>query len=838
LHYTSGTLVPDGFGYIVFERPGLWPLALLLAGVAFFLGRRIYALPSEAPSHFRILPLLRWAVVLVLCLSILGPVWRRPARPDDAGPIAVLIDTSLSMGVRDTQRPPADRLRLAQSLGRWQDPAAETRRNLVELTDQLAAAVSQTARLREEAEFLDLSRRDPRDARARLVESRTELARLIARLAAAPGFPDTARARLASIDTGPESASASWAADARATLASLRQSLDQAHDAALNALLESDPRARDAAQAMLLPSRLDLAADLLGQLLARLPRGAPVRLASFDEGLRGVPGNGFAGLAANGLRTDLSAAFVTASAARPLSAILLLTDGRSTSPPVPAPAVPVYALLVAPEAPPPGVRISDFSSPNTLVAGQSARLSIALDPVAISGVASLRLLAVGQTQLRDIAVSPGRSAVVEFDLLAERPGDLPLELTLRQPDGAAPSPEIRFHRVVRVTPRAAEVLLVSRLRPWDARRLRDALTKTPWLGVVDSDPDNPELPSLLLRAAGVVLADLAPSDLSPAARVALDESVRRRGRAVLLLPGPENLPARWLGDPDLAAYTPAESATWRVSSAPQGSFIATPTTDAAFLGSRRIWTQRAPLFRMLALGQVKPAAAPLLIETSSQLPLLTEQPLGAGRVLFLATDQAWRWQPGTSGAFPDFFPALLARLVEPPFAATDAGTSIDAIPTEAGGFTIRLRRLGSDSLPLPGPPPVLSLKLDGHTLAETSPAPTAPGRYLATVPPQPPGLYTLQLRDSELPRIALHFGDSGQLELADLSADRPALTRLTRSRVYTESQLDSLATELTTQLRSGPPVVSRRLWDSPALALALIALLTAEWALRKHWGLS
>src|SRR4051794_18390205 len=93
---------------IEFQAAALWPaaLAVLAAGtVMLVLGRR-----SRTPP---LLLLLRSALVGLLALAVLGPVYRRPARPGESGPLAVVIDRSASMRVVDAHRAPADRLRLA-----------------------------------------------------------------------------------------------------------------------------------------------------------------------------------------------------------------------------------------------------------------------------------------------------------------------------------------------------------------------------------------------------------------------------------------------------------------------------------------------------------------------------------------------------------------------------------------------------------------------------------------------------------------------------------------------------------------------------------------------------
>lgn len=828
----------------MFERPEWWPAALAVALVGALLAWRGYVVPEGWGGRATLLRGLRAAVFAALAVALIGPGWRRPARATESGGVAVVIDASMSMAVADVQRPAAERLRIAAALGRWTDPDAASKAEAETKLARITTAVAAVGKARREVEVVELTRRDPVAPRARLTEARATLDRLRAEATQDAGLDAGVRGAIATLDDLDDAGSPAWLRRSGEATTAARESLRRADDARLDRLSVDDPRAAEAARAIAESSRLDLARAALGApdgILNRLSPGTPVSFFSFDTAVRSATLEAIAPTAGG---TDLSVAVANTIrlAKRRPAAVLLVSDGRSVSTTESASGaggVPVFGLAVVPGAAPPGVRVARVEVPGSLSVGQSGRALVTVRSEGMSAPATVRFQSAGQTQVRQVELSPGEERTLDFDLRAERPGDLVLELGVDGVPGAAPSPAQRFRRVVRVTRERARVLFVSgAVTSWDAQAMRSALSATPWMRLAEARADA-GLASRLSAADGVVLADVAPADLDTSARAALDELVSRRGGGVLLLPGPTRLPGEWFGEPDLARYLPAGSGAWRSSPSAAGSVVAVPTASGADLGPSAEWAVRPALFRAFVLGTLRPGATALLAERDTGMPLLTESPLGLGRSLMLATDQAWRWRVGP-GAHP-LWPALVSRLVEPPYAASDGAWSLDVSPSEGRSHLVRVRRVSTDGTPLRGAgAPTVIVRREGRTVAEIALDETAQGRWSGVLRALTDGEYTVQLRDAEQPRVTLLVGDGGLAELSDLSGDRAALDRLTRATGADTYDLPEIAALGTALAGASTPAtdaqVTDRLWDSPVLAALILSLLTAEWALRKHWG--
>jgi len=838
-------MVAVALAELSFEFPHLWPMGVLVAALAVWVCLRVYAVPLEGGRRLGFLPGLRCAALLLVAVSVIGPVWRRPATDAERGEIVVLVDTSRSMGVVDVQRTPAERLRVAMALGAYRDEGETGEGRRREATEEIASAVDALAGARASVDFVELTRADPRDARGRLADAREQLSRLA--VASAPLLPGPANDAVQRILALPDAGSAGWRVQAGEHLRRAAAALDADLLSRLTRTVGDNAEASKSAAAIAVMSRLRLATEILGDGVGLFPAGVPLRVAA---GGREVGKSELASLRAEGLTEPSASMFGRIAASeveRRVRAVVLLSDGRGMSTADLAelpPGIKVHTVALAPESQPPGVRVARFDVPDSMITGQSARVRVALRSIAAAGPAEVRLILPGQTQLRTVTLSNDTDAVAEFDLVADRAGDLPLELLVTPRADDAPGTAVRLRRVVRVSAERARVLMVTGFPSWDAQQLRNTLNRLPWVRLTHVAATG-DLAALIARADGVVFADLAPGRLSPESRRELRDLVERRVGGVLLLPGPRRVPFGWAMDPELQRYLPGSDARWVASPGAEGSFIAESARGSQSGGLEFSWNERGPFWRVLRFESTSPASTPLLVDVATGWPILSETRVGLGRSVFVHTDQAWRFSRGVPDA-PSPWAAVVGRVVETPYPTESAGLALDATVRLAqsgrGEVAVRVRSLAADASPSSAQPPRIVLRESGRTVVGTAPTPTAPGRFSALLTDIPPGEYTLQFEAAEEPRLLVRVGDGGEGELAQPAGDRAALAWLsvaTGGVAATAENLAPLAEALATT-RDGSAVTLRtiRLWNSPALMILILSLLSAEWALRKHWGLA
>ena len=124
------------------------------------------------------------------------------------------------------------------------------------------------------------------------------------------------------------------------------------------------------------------------------------------------------------------------------------------------------------------------------------------------------------------------------------------------------------------------------------------------------------------------------------------------------------------------------------------------------------------------------------------------------------------------------------------------------------------------------------------------PAGRGAGRYVSFLGGLPPGEYQLRLicPSGEAPlELPLRVESSPQREMADVSGDNQFLQNLADAsggRYLKLEQAGQIPDLLREARQRRPRLFEWRLWDSGSLFLFVLGCLTAEWALRKRWGLA
>lgn len=359
----------------------------------------------------------------------------------------------------------------------------------------------------------------------------------------------------------------------------------------------------------------------------------------------------------------------------------------------------------------------------------------------------------------------------------------------------------------------------------------------------------------------LVMGDVKPEVFSPEQR----EQIRRRvavgGAGLLWIAGESAVPGAWRASPlgDLLPFT-GEASSLGAAGAPgagaAGSAEATPTWDVDVTLAPTPLAQRLGVLRLMrepdergwwppALSQpdlgwprlrwaqriepssLKPAAEVLALavpvsspgDASAGTPAVLSMRYGAGRVIYVATDEVWRWRFGRGEDYPERFWLQLIRLLgreavarggrsalltaTPARAELGQSVRVVAEPLEqalidsAGAtMTVRVRRLGATPTPTLAPTTATAPKagvadpdpdaLDPTDQIDLTLRPTAtrvdqPDRrdrserltYAATWTPSRSGTYRLELLDAQ-PGPSSSAGVAG----AEPAADRAVTTEV------------------------------------------------------------
>ncbi|MEL6795390.1 MAG: hypothetical protein AAFO89_01055, partial [Planctomycetota bacterium] len=366
----------------------------------------------------------------------------------------------------------------------------------------------------------------------------------------------------------------------------------------------------------------------------------------------------------------------------------------------------------------------------------------------------------------------------------------------------------------------------------------------------------------------VVLGDLRAELLSEDQQTQLRDLVSERGAGLLWIAGPGATPQSWRGTP-LEALLP-------VSLGEGVSAYGEPVTmarepSAAQLGLLELadddaggWPERVSdpqtgwsLLRWaqkLQPEQIKPTASVLasfmpITSGAEPTPAVLTMRYGSGRVVYVATDEIWRWRYARGEALPERFWVPLVRLlgregltragraavlsVSPRQTETGATVTIEAELLDARLVDARPTSIGARVLDEDGQP-VATLAL------RTSDAAGRARRFTAAWMPPGPGEYTVESDDPAIgggtlrERLAVLASDD---ELQRPATDHPRLEALateTGGGVLTPGELPRLRELLPNRERRvvGTPTVDP-LWDTPLAMLFVLGLLAFEWIGRR-----
>lgn len=379
----------------------------------------------------------------------------------------------------------------------------------------------------------------------------------------------------------------------------------------------------------------------------------------------------------------------------------------------------------------------------------------------------------------------------------------------------------------------------------------------------------------------VIMGDVRSELFSDEQLKQLKEHVALRGAGLLWIGGPAATPGSYRGRPlaDLLPFTLDPGTTGSGISVWSEPVTAAPTPAATRLGLLALgetasdgWPQELSDPNMgwsvlrwaqrISPSLLKPAAEALAIAVppagaADATPLVVTMRYGAGRVVYVATDETWRWRYGRGETLPERFwlplirflardslarsgkPALLEAspergLLDQPVRVSLRLLDQSLIEARTAGAPVSARatreRAGDGSAQTPI---VLKLARDSADTFSTT--------FLAAEP----GEYRIELTDSLLAGLDL----SARVDIAapDDELRRPqtdhgalgALADATGGRVLPPDRLGDVAGLLPNrELRIlGTPEV-QTLWDRAVVLVFVMFLLTVEWLGRKWLSLA
>jgi hypothetical protein len=455
----------------------------------------------------------------------------------------------------------------------------------------------------------------------------------------------------------------------------------------------------------------------------------------------------------------------------------------------------------------------------------------------------------------------------EFDLeasVAPRPGE------------TVTNNNYRVQRL-RVVDARIKVLLVEQSPRWEFRYLQAMLLRDRRVDLkcylVEGDtgisraPNSPyvaEFPARkeeLFRYDVVILGDVDPQRMSAASLENLSEWVSRFGGALIVVAGKRWTPQAYRRSP-LEKMLPVElesnaseevggSRPIRLQLTEAGKANAMLRLAEDATASQAIWETLPSIYWVARVARPKPAAQVLLVDPDptkesrfGKMPVMALQQYGLGQVLFVGTDNTWRWRKNVGDAYYTALWGQIAQRIS--LQRLLGGSKRTQLSTDRQNYVTgdrvtvyaRLYSAGYDPIRESSVEAFYTLKSGPGERVEVQlrPTPEQPGLYRGEFMASAPGEYQFFVKSD--PTAPLDFMVTApQFEFGETSMNEPLLRELAEGsggRFVREEDLYRLPELIRARTDRVQSYVELEVWSSPLYFLLLLGVVTAEWLLRKR----
>lgn len=470
--------------------------------------------------------------------------------------------------------------------------------------------------------------------------------------------------------------------------------------------------------------------------------------------------------------------------------------------------------------------------------------------------------------------------VIPMTFKPDKPGDYTLSASIEP----LPSEVVKDNNVqsqkLRVIDGKIKVLLVEQQPRWEykylqALLLRDRRVK---LNVVLLDagaalPTGGSSPYLagfptkkeeLLAYDLVILGDVDPQNFAAGQLESLAEYVSKFGGGLLTIAGRRHMPQSYTNTP-IEKLLPIEwsqqPAAPAAAEAPADKPIRPELTLAGRASlmlrladtetnSAAAWAQLPPIYWTATVTRAKPSAEVLLVDPDpsratrfGKMPVIALQQYGMGQVMYVGTDNTWRWRRNNGDRiYGLFWGQVVQRLALPHLLGEAKRTQLTADKKSYSSgerVTIYARLYTASYEPIAEPSVRAIVVPAGQTSPRTSvlmrPLPGQPGMYRGEFTAAAPGVYDVFVEQDEKTRLEVPVMDA-KLETGQTAMNETLLRELATisgGAFFREEDLHRLPDAMDLRTERIRSTFDVEVWSSPLYFVVLMMLVTAEWVLRK-----
>jgi hypothetical protein len=608
---------------------------------------------------------------------------------------------------------------------------------------------------------------------------------------------------------------------------------------------------------------------------------------------------------------DSLTAVLNAMRGHQLAAIVLVSDGCSNvgTDPIAVSkiflerglAVPVYTVAPGVAGEPRDIELVDIEAPEAVQARDYAVFDVVLKSKGLEGESiSVVLSEVGREVAEEnIVLESEKEQRVALRYKPLHPGEYLCTVSTPVLPGEIVKENNKLSHLLKVVDEKTRVLFVDNYPRWEYRKLKNALIRDhsveAWCFLQSADPDFPqectagleplvELPRTmqeLCKYDVVIFGDVDPFGAGFSNVPGVAEEIHRNivsfveevGGGFTLIAGKRDSPKRYrmtelmkilpvvLEDQELLSMDISlRTEPFRLKVTPQGRDHPIMKLDHDSQKNLNLWEDPdgsgdglAGLYWFYPVKRAKSSATVLAVHPRESnkygnLPVITVQPCGRGRSLFVATDETWSWRYIVGDKyFYTFWRAAIRYLRGGKLVGGKRFTVKTDKPKYSIGETVKItaRMLDQDYRPLADPscpaniagPHAEEMQVQMKAMAER------PGTFETEFKPDDVGFYKIVV-GSEL------FGDERDRGFASFAVHVPV--KEFENPMIDKKVLETLAANTKgvfvpiTEIQRLPDVITARgttyayetkedeLWDSPLAILLFVGVIATEWLVRKR----
>lgn len=582
------------------------------------------------------------------------------------------------------------------------------------------------------------------------------------------------------------------------------------------------------------------------------------------------------------------------AAARPVSGIVVLSDGRTGAEPSRATlrrlqgaAAKVFAVPFGSEIARGDLAVAKVDQPTRAFVRDEVPVLVeveraAAEPDSSGPPATVRLVdakdgrVLAEAALPDFAPNETEASVT----LVARPAeagiaDWRIELDAGEDDLIAEN-NVRDLRIELVD-RPLRVLYIEGYPRWEYRYLKNLLIREDRIDssimLLSADRDFAQEGNMPLARLPRDAAEFADFDLfivgdvpagffTPDQLEAMRDQVATRGTGLLWIGGERSTPRSWDGTA-LAELLPMRPPLALATTGGPVTVVAAPEAERLGLlrvGSGEGWPEeladprtgwsRLEWVQAIPAEQLKPTAEILAyaladVEGSAggrTTPLILSMKFGAGQVLYVATDEIWRWRYGRGERYTEQVWLPLVRMLgRQALAGSVEGASLRVLPARTRvGQAARIELAIADARYADGGEPTIAATVvgpDGATRdIELQRLPQG-GAYAASFAPERLGAHVVRVAGGAFAGVEATFScERPDDELRQGAADHAVLTAAaleTDGAVLAPEDLDRLEELLPRRSVTTEHATYESLWDAPLALFLLVLLASSEWIGRR-----